>query len=65
MDFLVTVAAADTSWPDAAIAIAGILLVTAVSVVVIWQGLATLRTRIEAGRTGKREPSGGPGEAGR
>jgi type II secretory pathway pseudopilin PulG len=34
-----------TEWPEAAIAIAGILLVIAVIVVVIWQGAATVRAR--------------------
>ena len=34
-----------TQWPEAAIAIAGILLVIAVTVVVIWQGAATVRAR--------------------
>ena len=42
--------AASTSWPDAAIAIAGIALVASVAVVVIWQALATWRTRIEVAR---------------
>jgi hypothetical protein len=38
--------AATTSWPDAAVAIAGIALVASVGVVVVWQSLATWRTRI-------------------
>jgi hypothetical protein len=42
--------AAETSWPDAAVAIAGIALVTSVAVVVIWQALATWRTRIALAR---------------
>jgi hypothetical protein len=42
--------AADTSWPDAAIAIAGVALVASVAIVVIWQGLATWRTRIAVTR---------------
>jgi hypothetical protein len=42
--------AADTSWPDAAVAIAGVALVASVAVVVIWQALATWRTRIEVAR---------------
>jgi hypothetical protein len=42
--------AASTSWPDAAIAIAGVALVASVAVVVIWQALATWRTRIEVTR---------------
>jgi hypothetical protein len=47
--------AAGTSWPDAAISIAGIALVGSVSVVVIWQALATLRTRIERDRRRGRD----------
>jgi hypothetical protein len=43
-------AAANTSWPDAAIAIAGIVLVGTIAVVVIWQALSTWRTRIAVGR---------------
>jgi hypothetical protein len=42
--------AASTDWPEAAIAIAGIAMVTAVAVVVIWQALATWRSRIEVAR---------------
>jgi hypothetical protein len=42
--------AADTTWPDAAIAIAGVALVGSVVVVVIWQALATWRARIDATR---------------
>ena len=34
-----------TEWPEAAIAIAGIVLVIAVVVMMIWQGAATLRAR--------------------
>ena len=34
-----------TQWPEAAIAIAGILLVIAVTVAVIWQVAATVRAR--------------------
>jgi hypothetical protein len=41
---------ADTSWPDAAVAIAGVALVTAVVVVLIWQALATWRARMEVSR---------------
>jgi hypothetical protein len=37
---------AATSWPDAAIAIAGVALVGSVVVVVVWQALATWRARI-------------------
>ena len=42
--------AASSSWPDAAIAIAGVALVGAVAVVVVWQALATWRTRLTVGR---------------
>jgi hypothetical protein len=42
--------AAETSWPDAAVAIAGVALVASVAVVIIWQALATWRTRIEVAR---------------
>lgn len=45
-----TVMAAGTSWPDAAIAIAGIALVMSVAVVVIWQVLSTWRARIAVTR---------------
>ena len=48
MDLETTMAA--TSWPDAAVAIAGIVLVGSVVVVVIWQALATWRTRIAVTR---------------
>jgi hypothetical protein len=41
---------ADTSWPDAAIAIAGVALVGSIVVIVVWQALATWRTRISASR---------------
>jgi hypothetical protein len=41
---------AATSWPDAAIAIAGTVLVGSVAVVVIWQALATWRARITVTR---------------
>jgi hypothetical protein len=44
------VAATTTSWPEAAIAIAGIALVASVSVVVVWQALSTWRTRIAVTR---------------
>jgi hypothetical protein len=37
---------ADTSWPDAAVAISGIALVGSVAVIIIWQALSTWRTRI-------------------
>src|SRR5215218_1941529 len=39
-----------TSWPEAAIAIAGVALVASVAVVVVWQALATWRTRIAVTR---------------
>jgi uncharacterized membrane protein YhiD involved in acid resistance len=42
--------AASTSWPEAALGIAGIALVASVAVVVVWQALATWRTRIEVTR---------------
>jgi uncharacterized membrane protein YhiD involved in acid resistance len=45
--------AASTSWPEAAIGIAGVALVGSVAVVVVWQLLATWRTRITA--TGDEE----------
>jgi len=45
-----TLIAASTSWPDAAIAIAGVALVASVAVVVVWQALATWRTRIAVTR---------------
>jgi hypothetical protein len=44
------IAATTTSWPEAAIAIAGVALVASVSVVVVWQALATWRTRIAVTR---------------
>jgi hypothetical protein len=42
--------AASTSWPEAAIAIAGVALVGSVAVVVVWQALATWRARIAVTR---------------
>jgi hypothetical protein len=42
--------AASMSWPEAAVAIAGVALVASVAIVVIWQALATWRTRIEVAR---------------
>jgi hypothetical protein len=42
--------AASTSWPEAAIAISGVLLTGSVAVVVIWQALATWRARIAVTR---------------
>jgi hypothetical protein len=39
-------AATDTTWPEAAIAIAGVALVASVAVVAVWQSLATWRTRL-------------------
>jgi Tfp pilus assembly protein PilO len=41
---------AATSWPDASIAIAGILLVTTIVSVAIWQVFATGRTGLSAKR---------------
>jgi hypothetical protein len=43
-------AASSTSWPDAAIAIAGIALVGSITIIVVWQALATWRTRIAVSR---------------
>ena len=43
-------ALAQTSWPDASIAIVGILFVTALSVVAIWQIFATAKTRMAVSR---------------
>jgi hypothetical protein len=45
-----TLTAASTSWPDAAIAIAGIALVGTIAVVVVWQALSTWRARIAVSR---------------
>jgi hypothetical protein len=42
--------AAQQSWPEAAVAIAGIALVGGVIVAVVWQALATWRTRIAVAR---------------
>jgi hypothetical protein len=42
--------AANSTWPEAAVAIAGVALVGAIAVVVIWQALATWRTRITVAR---------------
>ena len=39
-----------TTWPEAAIAIAGVALVASVAVVVVWQALATWRARIAVTR---------------
>lgn len=47
---LATVIAASSSWPDAAVAIAGVALVGSVAVVVVWQALATWRARIAVAR---------------
>jgi hypothetical protein len=41
---------AATSWPDAAVAIAGIALVGTVIVTVVWQTLSTWRARITVAR---------------
>jgi hypothetical protein len=48
--FNAALTAASTSWPEAAIAIAGVALVGSVAVVVIWQALLTWRTRIAVTR---------------
>jgi hypothetical protein len=47
---LAAVIAAGTSWPEAAIAIAGVALVGSVGVVVVWQALATWRAHIAVTR---------------
>lgn len=47
---LAAVIASETSWPEAAIAIAGVALVGSVAVVVVWQALATWRARIAVTR---------------
>ena len=46
----IMVAAQETSWPEAALGIAGIALVGSVVVVVIWQALVTWRTRMAVTR---------------
>ncbi len=40
------IARSDTQWPEAAIAIAGVLLVLAVTVALIWSVAATVRARV-------------------
>jgi len=50
MELGTVIAATTTSWPEAAIAIAGIALVASVSVVVVWQALATWRARFSITR---------------
>jgi hypothetical protein len=50
MEMLATVIAASSSWPDAAVAIAGVALVGSVAVVIVWQALATWRARIAVSR---------------
>lgn len=50
MELGAVMAAGSTSWPEAAIAIAGIALVASVAVVVVWQALATWRARIAVTR---------------
>ena len=40
------IAQSDTQWPEAAIAIAGVLLVLAVTVALIWSVAATVRARV-------------------
>ncbi|MDP2710622.1 MAG: hypothetical protein Q8O56_05340 [Solirubrobacteraceae bacterium] len=42
--------AAQQSWPEAAVAIAGVALVGSVVVVVVWQTLAAWRAHVAAGR---------------
>lgn len=39
-----------TQWPDAVIAAAGIAMVTAIAVVVVWQFFASWRARVSAAR---------------
>ena len=50
MQLATVIAAESTSWPEAAIAIAGIAVVASVAVVVVWQALATWRARIAVTR---------------
>ena len=50
MELSTMMAASTTSWPEAAIAIAGIALVGSVAVIVVWQALATWRARITVTR---------------
>lgn len=50
MELATMMAAESTSWPEAAIAIAGVALVATVAVVVVWQALATWRARIAVTR---------------
>jgi hypothetical protein len=50
IESMTSLIAATTSWPEAAIAISGVALVGAVAVVVIWQALATWRTRLIVAR---------------
>lgn len=50
MELGTVIAATTTSWPEAAIAIAGIALVASVAVVVVWQALATWRARMAVTR---------------
>ena len=40
------IAQSDTQWPEAAIAIAGVLLVLAVTVALIWSVATTVRARV-------------------
>jgi hypothetical protein len=42
--------AASSTWPEAAVAISGVALVASVTVVLIWQALATWRARIAVAR---------------
>jgi len=48
-----TVLAADTAWPEAAIAIAGIAFVTIVGSVLVWQIFATGRLGLATRRAGE------------
>jgi hypothetical protein len=50
MQLATVMAAESTTWPEAAITIAGIALVASVAVAVVWQALATWRARIAVTR---------------
>lgn len=41
---------AETSWPEAAVAIAGVVLVTTILTVVVWQAMSTWRARMSVAR---------------
>jgi len=46
------VAQTSQNWPEAAIAIAGIALVTVITVAIVWQVFATWRARMSVAREG-------------